>query len=125
MELTKINYVDEAEAVVKKLEKDKWDNMKLTTSKIRNILSMVSGIYNDVVHLSEDTLPEEIMERIQYLKMRFAYEAGREGAVRDLVNKARIREELDGIGNSKEKCIIFCRYMESIVAFHKYYGGRD
>ena len=25
----------------------------------------------------------------------------------------------------KEKCIIFCRYMESIVAYHKFYGGKE
>lgn len=125
MELTKVNYVDKAEEVVKKLERDKWGNYKLTTSKIRNILSMISGIYNDVIHLPSDMLSEELMERVQYLRMRFVYEAGREGAVKNLMEIGSISELIKSIGSDKEKCILFCRYMEAIVAYHKFYGGRD
>ena len=72
MELTRTNYVDEAEKVVKKLITDKSGNIALSTSKIRNILTMVSGIYNDVIHLSGTELDVDLQERIQYLKMRFA-----------------------------------------------------
>lgn len=125
MELTRTNYVDEAEKVVKKLVTDKSGNIALSTSKIRNILTMVSGIYNDVIHLSGTELDVDLQERIQYLKMRFAYEAGREKTVKDLRDKAEIAQLLDGIGTDKEKCIIFCRYMESIVAYHKFYGGKE
>lgn len=129
MELTKKNYVDKAEEVVKKLEKDRWGNYTLTTSKIRNLLSMISGIYNDVIHLSEEKLNDDLVERLQYLRMRFAYEAGRESgrehAVKNLMEVAEITETIKGIGNDKEKCILFCRYMEAIVAYHKFYGGRD
>ena len=129
MQLTKTNYVDEAEEVVKKLEKDKWGKPILTTSKIRNILSMVSEIYNDVIHHSEEKLDDEVVERLQYLRMRFAYEAGRENgrekSVRDLMEKAKITEQIKAIGRDKEKCILFCKYMEAIVAYHKFYGGRD
>ena len=129
MELTKVNYVDKAEEVVKKLERDRWGNFILTTSKIRNILSMISGIYNDVIHLQEDKLNEDLIERLQYLRMRFAYEAGREKerekSVKNLMEVGSIVELLKGIGDDKEKCILFCRYMEAIVAYHKFYGGRD
>ena len=124
-ELTKKNYVDEAEKVVKKLEKDKFDKFILTTSKIRNILSMISGIYNDVTHCSEEELNDDIVERIQYLRMRFAYEAGREPAVKDLMIKAEITSQIKAIGTNKEKCSLFCKYMEAIVAYHKFYGGQD
>ncbi len=125
MQLTKTNYVDEAEEVVKKLEKDKWGKPLLTTSKIRNILSMVSEIYNDVIHHSDEKLNDDVLERLQYLRMRFAYEAGRETFVRDLMEKAKITEQIKTIGRDKEKCILFCKYMEAIVAYHKFYGGRD
>ena len=30
---------------------------------------------------------------------------------------------LNEIGNSKEELLLFCNYMESLVAYHKYYGG--
>ena len=125
MELTKVNYVDIAEDVVKNLEKDKRGNYLLTTSKIRNILSMISVIYNEVIHLPENKLNDEMIERIQYLRMRFAYEAGRERSVKNLIEVAKIMDIMKNIGRDKESCILFCRYMEAIVAYHKFYGGKD
>lgn len=125
MELTKTNYVDLAEECVKNLEKDKYGKMLLTTSKIRNLLSMISAIYNDVVRVSTDVLNEDIQERIQYLRMRFVYEAGRERSVKNLLETGEINQKITAIGDDKEKCILFCRYMEAIVAYHKFYGGKD
>lgn len=129
MELTKTNYVDMAENVVKRLNRDKWGNLILTTSKIRNLLSMISAIYNDAVHYTQKKLDDDMVERLKYLKMRFAYEAGREAgrekAVKNLIEEAKIFEIIDWIGNDKEKCILFCKYMESIVAYHKFNGGKD
>ena len=134
MELTGKNYVDKAEEVVKKLERERkrdgtMGNFILTTSKIRNILSMISEIYNDVIHLPGEKLDDDLIERLQYLRMRFAYEAGRETgkirAVKNLIEVAGITELIKEIGDDKEKCRLFCRYMEAIVAYHKFYGGRD
>ena len=127
MNLTKTNYVEEAEKVVLTLGKDKNGQFSLTTSKIRNLLTMISSIYNDVLHIGSEQLNDDIVERLQYLKMRFAYEAGRNGnsSVKDLVEKAKIWSVINSIGRDKQKCIIFCRYMEAIVAYHKFYGGRD
>lgn len=125
MELTKVNYVDIAEDVVKNLEKDKRGNYLLTTSKIRNILSMISVIYNEVIHMPENKLNDEMIERIQYLRMRFAYEAGRERSVKNLIEVGEILNIMKSIGRDKESCILFCRYMEAIVAYHKFYGGKD
>lgn len=127
MELTRTSYVDAAENVVKKLKRNDKGQLLLTTSKIRNLLSMISSIYNDVIHMGNEPLNDEIVERIQYLKMRFAYEAGRDKnmPVKDLIKVAEIWDVIDHIGRDRERCIIFCRYMEAIVAFHKFNGGRD
>lgn len=125
VKLTKANYVDEAEKVVKNLRERGHGKIKLTTSKIRNLLSMVSTIYNEVIHYEGEQLNDDLVERIQYLKMRFAYEAGRERSVKEFVEIASIFDILSGVGRDKEKCILFCKYMEGIVAYHKYYGGRD
>ncbi|MBS5365276.1 MAG: type III-A CRISPR-associated protein Csm2 [Clostridium sp.] len=105
--------------------RDKKNHLILTTSKIRNILSMISTIYNEVIHYPSDKLNEDIVERLKYLKMRFAYEAGREKAVKNLIEVAKIFEIIEWIGNDKQKCILFCKYMESIVAYHKFNGGKD
>ena len=86
---------------------------------------MTSMIYNDVINQNGDVLEEDLVERIQYLRMRFAYEAGRDDAVENLVKVGKIQERLKEIGNSKQNCINFCRYMESIVAYHKFNGGKE
>ena len=59
------NYVDEAEKVIKSLSKDRHNNLLLTTSKIRNILSMINDIYNDTLHYNEDKIDNELKGRVQ------------------------------------------------------------
>ncbi|MBU5470192.1 type III-A CRISPR-associated protein Csm2 [Falcatimonas sp. MSJ-15] len=122
------NYVDVAEKVIKSMKTtDKWGNEKiaLSTSKIRNILSMISGLYNDVVMLGTDKLSAEYVSRIKYIKMRFAYEAGREKTVKEFIDKANIFKIMDSIKDSTDNLILFCNYMEALVAYHKFYGGSD
>ena len=101
MGINKENYVDQAEQVIKNLMTDRKGNITLTTSKIRNILAMVSEIYNEVVH-----------------------ESGRETSVKDFVQKAKILEELKKVKDSKSQFLLFCRYMEALVAYIKF-SGRD
>lgn len=129
MGLNNQNYVDEAEKAILELKNMKDRNNRtlpmVTTSKLRNLLSMTSDIYNAVLNQTEDRLSEEICSRIEYLRVRFLYEAGREPSVRNMVEKAGILEALKDIKGSKENYILFSRYMEALVAFHKYYGGRE
>ncbi|NLJ57402.1 MAG: type III-A CRISPR-associated protein Csm2 [Tissierellia bacterium] len=126
--LNELTYVEQAENVIKSLQvRNKRGQLQipLTTSKIRNLLSMISEIYNLAAHEPNKELSIELQGRIQYLKMRFVYEAGRERTVKDFVEKANILQYIDEIGNSREKFLLFCRYMEALVAYHKFYGGRD
>jgi CRISPR-associated protein Csm2 len=119
------NYVDEAEKVIKSLSTDRHNNLLLTTSKIRNILSMINDIYNDTLHYKEDKIDNELKGRVQYLRMRIAYEAGREKIVMDFEKKAHLMDYIKEIGDNKQNLILFCHYMEALVAYHKYYGGKD
>lgn len=119
------NYVDEAEKVIKSLSKDRHNNLLLTTSKIRNILSMINDIYNDTLHYKEDKIDNELKGRVQYLRMRIAYETGREKIVMDFEKKAHLMDYIKEIGDNKQNLILFCHYMEALVAYHKYYGGKD
>lgn len=133
--INKTNFADEAEKAIRRLvERDKENKpkiidgkyqFKLTTSKIRNLLSMTNALYNQALHIRGDVLDEDIIHDIQYLKMRFAYESGREPVVEKFVKAAHIMKCLKEIGDSKEELLLFCNYMESLVAYHKYYGGRD
>ena len=126
MKINKQNYVDEAERVIIGLkEADRNGRLALTTSKIRNILSMVSELYTDAQHSREDKLDADMVSRVQYLKMRIAYEAGRERSVKDFVLAAGLLDYADEIGSSRQNLILFCNYMEALVAYHKFHGGRD
>lgn len=125
--LTQTNYVDLAEKViVKDLERDKRGNFRLTNSKIRNLLSLVNNLYTDVACTggSDEKLSETIEGKIQYIRLRFVYEAGREKSVKDFVEKADIIKHLQRI-ETRSDLLLFCRYMEALVAYHKFNGGRD
>lgn len=125
MKLTKENYVNQAEKVMREICSDQNRKNIVTTSKIRNILSMVSDIYNDVRRWPKETLDSDMISRIQYLKMHVAYDAGREKSVKTLVEKAGIFQAIDEIGTSRDNLIVFCHYMEALVAYRKYLGERD
>ena len=129
MIITENNYVDKAEAVIQKLnnKKNKWGKPVglVTTSKIRNLLSMTSDIYNEIQNYPDDKLDERLFGRIEYLRIHYIYEAGREPQVKDLIMEAEIPNILKQIRGSKKNFILFNHYMEALVAFRKFYGGRD
>ena len=123
------NYVEEAEKVIKLLSEKKDQKGRpvsmVTTSKIRNLLAMVSDTYNAALNLKGDKLSEELIGQINYMKIRFYYEAGREPKVKELLEKAKVFDIMKQISNSRENYILFSRYMEALVAFRKFYGGKD
>ena len=116
------NYVGKAESVITALIGRKE---LLTTSKIRKLLAILSEIYTDARHDGKKELSDEIKSRIQYFKMRFVYEAGREKTVKAFWEAAQIEKQIDKIGNSKKELILFCHYMEALVAYRKFLGGKD
>ena len=136
--LTQLNFVSCAEEVIKsKIMKKGGNNSQetsktpmITTSKIRNMLELTNTLYNKLIKYREEELSDEIIGYIQYVRLKFAYEYGRDlkekqKTVVDFIEKADIMNHLKSIGNSREQALIFCKYMESLVAFHKFYGGRD
>ena len=124
------NYVNMAEEAIKTLSSKKdmrtgRPEPMVTTSKIRNLLAMTSDIYNEVERTQGETLSPEILSRIQYLRLRFVYECGREQKVKDFVMQAKLLDALNEIGNSKKNYVLFSHYMESLIAYHKFYNGKD
>ena len=122
-----MGYVEDAEKVFKDWYSTR--DKKITTSKIRGLLSGMSDIYNDVVRVEGEELPQDIVDRIQYLKVQIVYEYGRDdkkdGSVRRFINESKILNKIDQIGTSKKKFIEMERYMEALVAYHRFYGGKD
>lgn len=127
MYINEQNYVDKAEEVIRKLSKkvnprNGKPELMVTTSKIRNLLAMTADIYNEVQVQQGDELNADICGRIQYLRVRFIYESGREPKVKELVEESKLLEVIQSIGKSKSNFILFSRYMEALVAFRKFYG---
>ena len=126
------DYVKCAEDVIKYLEKEEFSvitnpkNSKrgskdtLTTSAIRNILSSTSEIYDMV----RSQGPEAVRDKL-------IYQSGRNAAVKRFVKVSKLIQALDRLEryyqkpDEKAMIILFCRYMEALVAYFKYYGGKD
>mgnify|MGYP003090797734 FL=1 len=125
IELTDENYVSQAEAVIKRLIDENGKNKILTTSKIRKLLAMISDMYTKAKRLKSNTLNSDLLTKIQYFKMHTVYEAGRESSVKKFVEEAQITNQIDKIKKDREKLILFCHYMEALVAYRKFLGGRD
>jgi CRISPR-associated protein Csm2 len=124
------SYCDQAEKVMQSLGMpDRRDpsrlTFKLTTSKIRNLLSQVNEIYNDVIFWDREELDKKHTSRIAYLRVRMVYEAGRDRSVRDFLEKSQLLDMLGEIRGSKEKFLLFSRYFEALVAYHRFLGGVD
>lgn len=130
MILSEKSYVEKAEKAIMELKNKKDERTgrpveMVTTSKIRNLLAMTADIYNEVLNTQEEQLSAEVCGRIDYLKVRFVYEAGREKTVKSFVNQTQIIECINEIQGSKKNYILFNRYMEALVAYHRFLGGKD
>lgn len=129
MRINEENYVVKAESVILKLSKqvDKQGKVvaMVTNSKIRNLLSMSADIYNQVLDCKEDKLPQELNGRIEYLRVRYIYEAGREPRVKDLVIQGELLEIMKEIQGSKKNYILYYHYMEALVAFKRFWNKND
>ena len=126
--LDKKTYVRQAEAVVSKLKKDRKDNIGVSSSQLRNILSLINELYNAVLYNKSEKLNDDIQSHAQYIKMKIAYAVGRDnrdGYVRDFVEQSKIMEYIEMIGDSRDRLMTVCHYMESLVAYHKFMGGKD
>lgn len=119
------NYADLAEQAVKTLKEAKETRKVrelVSTSKLRNLLSMISDIYNELLNNSEEELNDRIKERITYLRVHFVYECGREKSVMNFVRTANILAYIQNIQGKKSEFLLFSRYMEALVAYFKFYG---
>ena len=128
------DYVDRAEGLMIELHKF------ISTSKIRDLLSQVNELYNDITLESGEILDEKYVERIRHLKVKMIYDAGRdlqqlkryerndprfkEGKLTYFFRKTGLLDMVGNIGNSRGKFLDYCKYFEALVAYHKFYGGQ-
>lgn len=113
------NYVDLAETLMSANSKS------ITTSKLRNWFSIANDIYNVESRSSEIGLKPESCTKLLNLRVRIVYDAGKDSKIKDFVTSANLLSYIKGIGSSREQMIRFAQYMEALVAYHKYFGGRE
>lgn len=113
------DYLDQAEEIMR-------NNVKgITTSKIRRLYSLVIEIYNRENLRTESDLDPQSIADINMARVRFAYECGRDSNVKRFIEKTHLLEYMKGIGSSRTDFIKFARYMEALIAYHKYFGGSE
>lgn len=130
-----MDYVDQADQVMKELSRDRGNLVK--TAQIRRFLTAVNAVKGKwdmykLSHPDDETgkLPPQVAAEVKYLKVKLAYQIGRFDSnrgnpVKTFAEKARLLAEIDSIRDDAAKLETFTRYVEALVAFHKYYGGKD
>lgn len=111
--------VRKADEVAQMLIKD-----KLKTGQIRNFYSAITRMRTDFAN-KEDGYMKVLQKDITMLKPKLAYAAGRQTAVR-VTFYPTMRDAIDGIvtsGYHPDAFENFFMFAESIVAYHKFYGG--
>lgn len=106
-------------------------NKNITTSQIRKFLSAVNKINNKIIYQNDndsDDLSKDIIDEIAYMRIQFAYIYGKDRKNEGL---KKLHEKLDNamkdinIKKKKSEFINFARYVEAIVAYHKFFGGKE
>ena len=122
-------YVDKAEEIIEGLchKRDDRGNIipLVTTSKIRNILAIAADIYDKMMQSNSDEFGNELASRIEYLRVRMIYEAGRDKSVKAFIYDANLLKYAKTIGNDKKKYQLFYHYLEALIAFHRYKGAKE
>ncbi|MCD8145795.1 MAG: type III-A CRISPR-associated protein Csm2 [Clostridiales bacterium] len=113
------DYVDVAEKVIQ------VNYRQITTSKLRNLLSQFVDVYNEENLLTGERLQPTSINALVMARIRMLYEAGRDRNVKTFIEGADLLPYLKDIGDSRVKMLNYYHYLEALVAYHKYYGGRE
>lgn len=102
--------------------------INLKTNQIRKFLDAIRQLENNVVRkVVEKGEKDFSKEELLLLKVHLAYAAGREGKVKPfmrvvnaVIDKAREKGK-EGFEDFKK----VVKFIESIIAYHKFYGGKE
>lgn len=124
------DYVDAAEQVALKFtERDERGKLPkcISTSKLRNLMSLASEIYNRENLRTGPSLSPESAAGLDRLRIRTAYECGRDEGTKSFVQRAKLLEHLKWLAEKKDRneTLRFAHYMEALVAYHRYYGLKE
>ena len=125
-ELNQLNYVDLAQKVI-----DKHYQMKgktITTNQIRNFLELTNELREQLRTGHVEKLDADMMSQVQYIKLRLIYAAGRDegdNGVFKFMQCSSLIECLDTVGDSPQQYLLICKYLEALIAYHKWYETKN
>ncbi|GIV39383.1 MAG: hypothetical protein KatS3mg033_1183 [Thermonema sp.] len=105
-----------AEALAKSISKD------VKTNQVRNFFSGVLRIKAD---FARSKSYESVRLAVLMLKPKLAYAAGRQNKVKFFAEKMTEVVEATLQAGNTQALERFFLFVESVVAYHKYYGGKD
>lgn len=118
----KAEYVDRAHEVIIGLPERKV----ISKTKIRSIYNMLCDIIANESHSTESSLSQESKTALLMFKVHVIYDCGRDEAVKIFTANSHIIGYLLDIGSSREKFEAYCKYFESLIAYHRFlYGDKD
>lgn len=112
------------------LKKTRYDNNPITvmtTTKLRSLLTLINRVENLARLEAGDKLSDELIQDLLHAQIRFAYESAREPSVREFLELSNLLNLLKEVikDGSKEKFELLARYFESLVAYHRFFGGKS
>jgi CRISPR-associated protein Csm2 len=100
----------------------------ITNSQLRNILSLFSHIYDKQLRLNSDDgkLDVDTIEAMKYAKIKIVYaKAKSESKSIKFYDKSNIINFVDEALKNRKNLILYFRYIEALVAYHKLFGGKN
>lgn len=128
MHFNKVDFSDLPPESIEKIAREqgeKFFQLRIKINQIRNFYSTVAKIRNDF-HLKSKKFSDEIRRELIMLKPKLAYAAGKNQEVRPF--QELFDEAISGIINSKNPAKALENFFflaEAVVAYHKYFGGKD
>ena len=125
------DYVEAAEAVIRSFLEDNPNTGKrpscISTSKLRNLLTLSTAMYNRETIRTGDAIAPQTLADISQMRIRTAYECGRDEGTKAFVQRAKLLEYLKWLSRNNDRAafISFAHYMEALVAYHRYYGLKE
>lgn len=131
-----MDYIQEAERVFQKLNQKTNQAGRpigfINSTQLRKFLSAANAIDNKILahdarseeNLNSDILSDELINEVQYMKVRSVYAMAKDPQVKEFAVEANLLKRIDEIGSSKKKFKEYARLMEAMIAINRFIGRK-
>lgn len=93
------------------------------TVKMNQIRRFLDGARKVEAEMNRTDQFDQVKDQIVLLRPKLAYAAGRHGDVKPLAEL--LDAAVKSAAQNRENFMKFLRFMEGIIAYHRFYGGKD